>query len=97
MYSPLVSVISVKKDEVAIYNDLLEKSLFPSRVSLYAYEHDRDSFPINVLRNLAYKNTETTHVLMTDIDVFPDGIVHHYPIIPSFVVFVLFVTSCIAS
>ena len=87
----------MKKDEVAIYNDLLEKSLFPSRVSVYAYEHDRDSFPINVLRNLAYKNTETTHVLITDIDVFPDGIVHTCPVTPSFSVFVLFVPSRVSS
>lgn len=70
--SPLTSVISFKKEEADTYNVLVKNALFPSRVRLFSFENESPSFPINRLRNLAYRNTETTHVLITDIDVFPD-------------------------
>ena len=34
------------------------------------------------MRNIAYKNSDTTHVLVTDIDIFPDGIWLVVPIYP---------------
>ena len=73
MYSSITSVISIKKEEADTYSSLVKNALFPTRVRVFSFETDGDSFPINMLRNMAFKNTDTTHVLMTDIDVFPDG------------------------
>lgn len=73
MYSPLTSVICVKKEEANIYNSLVKSALFPSRIRTFSFESDTSFFPINRIRNIAYQNMDTTHVLVTDIDVFPDG------------------------
>ena len=82
MCSPLTTVFSIQKEEHAVYDSLVRNSLFPSRVHLLIYESDMTSFPINMLRNIAYKNSDTTHVLVTDIDIFPDGIWLVVPIYP---------------
>lgn len=73
--SPIEGVIAVKSDEATIFKSLIKDGSFPSRVKIHSYQNDMTSFPINHLRNLAYQYTSTTHVLIADIDVFPDRIV----------------------
>lgn len=70
--SPIEGVIAVKNDEAATFKSLIKNGSFPSRVRIHSYQNDMTSFPINHLRNLAYQYTTTTHVLIADIDVFPD-------------------------
>ena len=91
--SPITTVFSIKREERDMYDSLVRNSLFPSRVHLLIHETDMTSFPINILRNIAYKNSDTTHVLVTDIDIFPDGMYHIKLLNHSLFVFVIFISS----
>ena len=78
------AAICVQKEEKEFFQSLLDSSLLPSRVRVSMFVAEKTTFPINELRNLAYSNSDSTHILVTDID-----------ILPSRMAFMLF--SCIAS
>ena len=64
-------VISISKKDEDLLNSMVQSSLFPARVIVTPYENERDSFPINTLRNIGYNSVTSTHVLMLDLDVLP--------------------------
>lgn len=69
--SPISAAICVKKEEKELFQTITESSFFPSRVRVAMFVPERTNFPINKLRNLAYTNSDSTHVLVIDIDVIP--------------------------
>lgn len=75
-YRSISAAMCVKKEERELFQSLLDASLLPSRVHVSVFVAEKTTFPINDLRNLAYSNSVSTHVLITDIDILPSrGIV----------------------
>ena len=68
---PISLVVSVSPQDVNNIEKLEKDSNLPSRVKVTNYAPSKRSFPINTLRNIAYRNSDTTHVLMLDQDIIP--------------------------
>ena len=64
-------MVSVSPQDVNNIEKLEKDSNLPSRVKVTNYAPSKRSFPINTLRNIAYSNCDTTHVLMLDQDIIP--------------------------
>lgn len=47
--------------------------LASSRISVILYDSDSGSCPVNKLRNLAIRNSNTTHVWITDLNIWPSS------------------------
>lgn len=63
--------ISVPLSETSSFDAVEKNANLPSRVKLVRFVQSTPSFPINKLRNMAYQNSDTTHVMMLDRDIIP--------------------------
>ena len=62
----------VLETELATFNKQVQESLLDKRLSLVIYSSsDNSTYPINKLRNLAIKDSKTTHFWLTDLDMWP--------------------------
>lgn len=73
---PISNAIGCKTDEESRLRSLIESSLFPSRVSIRPVIANGDMLELNKLRNIAFSETTTTHVLVLDIDIIPSRTSH---------------------
>ena len=73
---PISIAIGCKTDEESRLRSLIESSLFPSRVSIRPVIANGDMLELNKLRNIAFSETTTTHVLVLDIDIIPSRTSH---------------------
>ena len=59
----------VSRDEANIVGNYIATHDLPDRLTLILYIHNNNNhFPINILRNIAIRNIETTHYLILDSD-----------------------------
>ena len=68
---PMCVAISVPLSETSSFDAVERNANLPSRVKLVRFVQSTPSFPINKLRNMAYQNSDTTHVMMLDRDIIP--------------------------
>ncbi len=74
IFSPISIVITLKGNkthEIEQYRIVLE--LFPL-IAYQFFETNEIYYPINTLRNIAIKNTKTTHFIVCDMDFWPSCI-----------------------
>lgn len=74
---PISAALSLTPKEYALYesnpSSIIKVELPPS-VSIVPYLHQPENqYPVNLLRNLAIKNINTTHFFYNDIDFIPSG------------------------
>ena len=66
---PASITLYVTPEEADIVAHYINTHTLPSRLILLLYIHSQsDHFPINILRNIAIRNIETTHFLILDSD-----------------------------
>lgn len=68
---PISVVVSVPSSESDSIGRVERNANLPTRVNLVRYVQPTTSFPINKLRNMAYQNSKTTHVVILDRDIIP--------------------------
>ena len=67
--------IRIDSTDQLILRNFLNKHSFPSRLRISYVRDNSEHYPINQLRNRAINNTITSHFWLTDIDVWPAGMV----------------------
>ena len=75
MYSPMIIVVNGHSDEERAISEYIRNTYLPSRLTIIMYLMGHKNpmtkqFPVNLLRNLAIRNVETTHYLIMDMDLF---------------------------
>lgn len=68
---PICAAVSVPLAEASRFDAVEKNANLPSRVKLVRFAQSGPSFPVNKLRNLAYENSDTTHVMLLDRDIIP--------------------------
>ena len=71
----VLSIFASRKNQRQALN-FIETTAIPTRctILLYVTPNKNSGFPINLLRNLAIFNIQTTHFMMLDIDLASPGL-----------------------
>ena len=82
MYSPMIIVVNGHSDEERAISEYIRNTYLPSRLTIIMYLMGHKNpmtkqFPVNLLRNLAIRNVETTHYLIMDMDLWPTRNAYH--------------------
>lgn len=64
--------VCVKTEEKYLLQETMS-ILASSRISVILYDSISESCPVNKLRNLAIHNVNTTHVWITDLNIWPSS------------------------
>lgn len=72
----MVIVVNGRSDEERAISEYIRNTYLPSRLTVIMYlmgykNPMAKQFPVNLLRNLAIRNVETTHYLIMDMDLWP--------------------------
>lgn len=69
---PISIALYLPKDDWETYKDTTQKMGIDNRITISLHmQTQADLYPINLLRNIAIKNVQTTHFFMTDMDMWP--------------------------
>ena len=80
----MIIVISSTEQNYEKDIHFINSHFFPERLTIMLYrQEDKNTFPINFLRNLAIRSVQTSHFLILDMDLWPTGLLVEWSLISS--------------